>query len=150
MTGRAASLTIPREVLEEILDHARTSAPEEVCGWIAGKENRALAVYPIPNVSPNPRTSFEMDPTSQLRTMKAITASGQELTGTYHSHPGTPPVPSRQDRSLALYPESVHLISSLLQPQAEICCYRITRTGYTRIELVIEARERNPGHTMHL
>ncbi len=130
-------IAIPRGLLDSIFAHARENAPNEVCGWLAGEGERVRRVYPVPNVAEEPRVSFRMDPEVQLSTMREISASGLELTGTYHSHPSTSALPSPRDRELAYYPESSHLIVSLKHPRPEARCYRITPKSCTAIELVI-------------
>lgn len=94
-------------------------------------------VYPVANVADDRRSSFRMEPDAQLRAMRRIRASGLELTGTYHSHPGTLPRPSARDRFLALHPGSTHLIISLARKEPEVRCYQITDEGNRPVELAL-------------
>ena len=130
-------IVIPRGLLRSVIAHARERAPEEVCGWLAGEGQRVTRVYPVPNIAEEPRVSFRMDPEAQLRAMHETTSRGLKLTGTYHSHPNTPALPSLQDRALAYYPESSHLIVSLKEPHPEVRCYRIMQRGYVEIEVTV-------------
>ena len=130
-------IEIPRRLLHSVIANATESATYEVCGWLAGKGVRVREVYPVPNVAEEPRVSFSMDPEAQLSTMREIIVCGLELTGTYHSHPTTPALPSLRDRRLAYYPESSHLIVSLVNPCPEVRCYRISQKGYKEIKLNI-------------
>ncbi|MDQ4127962.1 MAG: M67 family metallopeptidase [Actinomycetota bacterium] len=118
-------IRIPKEFLEKIIAHARRETPNEVCGWLAGEGDEVRRVYPVPNVAGDPQVGFRMDPEIQLSTMREIRDLGLELTGTYHSHPRTPAIPSARDGGLAVYPEAVHLIVSLAAPEPEVRCYRI-------------------------
>ncbi len=118
-------IEIPKELLEAIIAHARRGAPSEVCGWLAGEGDKVRRLYPVPNVAGDPQVGFRMDPEIQLSTIREIRDLGLELTGTYHSHPRTPAVPSARDGGLAAYPEAVHLIVSLAAPKPEVRCYRI-------------------------
>lgn len=118
-------IKIPRGLLEAIIAHARREAPNEVCGWLAGEGDEVRRVYPVPNVAGDPHVGFRMDPEIQLSTMREIRDLGLELTGTYHSHPRTPAIPSVRDGGLAAYPEAVHLILSLAAFEPEVRCYRI-------------------------
>lgn len=120
-----------------MISHAREYVPGEVCGWLAGKENRVLEVYPVPNVAGDPRSRFRMDPETQLIAMREIRARGLDLTGTYHSHPASPPYPSSKDLDLALYPRCAHLIVSLASPEPEIRCWSITRKKADLLDLVV-------------
>ena len=131
-------IELPKELLEEVVGHARDGAPEEVCGWLAGKGDRVQEIYPVPNAAEDPGSRFRMEPEAQLVAMRRIREKGLELTGTYHSHPRTPPRPSARDREdLALYPDAAHLIISLATPEPEVRCWRITQTGVDPLELII-------------
>lgn len=131
-------IELPRSLLREMISYAREEAPEEVCGWLAGKENRVLEVYPVPNAAGDPRSRFRMEPAAQLAAMREIRARGLELTGTYHSHPASPPYPSSKDRELALYSRCAHLIVSLASPEPEIRCWSITQKEVDPLDLVVD------------
>ncbi len=96
-----------------------------------------MGVYSVPNVAEDPEVGFRMDLEIQLSTMREIRDLGLELTGTYHSHPRTPPAPSARDRGLAAYPKAVHLIVSLAAPEPEVRCYRIQEGMCTTIDLTV-------------
>ena len=134
-------IELPRELLEGAISHAEVGAPEEVCGWLAGKGNRVLEIYPVPNAAEDRGSRFRMEPGAQLAAMRRIRERGLELTGTYHSHPKSPPCPSARDREdLALYPDAAHLIISLAAPEPKVRCWRITRTGAVPLGLSKEWR----------
>ena len=131
-------IEISEELLDTILTHTRREAPNEVCGWLAGEGTEVRKIYPVPNVAEDPRTGFRMDPEVQLSTMREIRELGLELTGTYHSHPRTPAVPSTRDGGrLAAYPEAVHLIVSLAVPEPEVRCYRIQEKESSAVEITV-------------
>jgi proteasome lid subunit RPN8/RPN11 len=92
-------------------------------------------VCPIPNVAPDARVAFTMDPEAQLSTMRELRDEGLEITGTYHSHPRTSAAPSGLDAQLSAYPEAAHAIISLAHREPETRCYRITEEGTSRILL---------------
>lgn len=119
----------PERLLAEIVAHARRQSPDEVCGWLAGREGHVKRVYPVPNVAEDRRHAFSMEPEAQLRTVRDIREAGFELAGTYHSHPRTPPYPSLKDRQLAYYPNLVHLIVSLVGAEPVVRGYLITDKG---------------------
>lgn len=118
---------IPENLLEEIFAHAKHEAPNEVCGWLAGKSREVERTYPVVNASETPRTRFAMEPEAQISAMKRIRESGIEIVGTYHSHPRSPAHPSESDLELALYPDICHLIVSLSQGEAR--WWRISESG---------------------
>lgn len=129
-------LVAPDSLIAEVIAHAERGAPEEICGWLAGRENRALILYPVPNAAENPECGFEMEPEAQLSAMRAIREAGMQLTATYHSHPHTPAEPSVRDLALSAYPNSVHLIVSLAGKEPKVRCYRITEKGYRPVALL--------------
>ena len=130
-------IVIPEELLDKILAHTRREAPNEVCGWLAGEGNEVRKIYPVPNVAEDPQAGFRMEPEVQLSTMREIRELGLELTGTYHSHPRTPAVPSARDGGLAAYPEAGHLIVSLAAPEPEVLCYLIQEKESSAVELTV-------------
>lgn len=131
-------LVAPNKLISEVIAHAKRGAPEEVCGWLAGRKDRAIRAYPVPNASKNPDLGFEMEPEAQLRAMREIREAGLDLTATYHSHPRTPAEPSAYDLVLAAYPNSIHLIVSLAGDESEARCYRITGEGCRPVALLVE------------
>src|SRR4051812_8547529 len=106
-------LVLPDKLIDEIIVHAEEGAPQEVCGWLAGKGNRVVRAYPIPNAAENPEHEFTMEPEAQIRAMRDIREAGLDLAATYHSHPRTRAILSARDLSLAAYPDSFHVIVSL-------------------------------------
>jgi len=87
-------LVIPEPLLDRVLASARSEAPEEVCGWLAGEGGRVKRIYPVPNVA---ESGFRMHPEAQLSAVRKIREAGLDLVGTYHSHPRTPARPSARD-----------------------------------------------------
>ncbi len=130
-------IKLAQDLLDAIISHAGEKAPEEVCGWLAGKNGKVVAVYPVPNDAVDPCSRFRMEPEAQLAAMREIRERGLDLTGTYHSHPESPPHPSSRDRELGLYPDSVHLIISLAETEPEARCWSITQKGFDPIDLIV-------------
>jgi proteasome lid subunit RPN8/RPN11 len=131
------AISIPEPLLRTVIAHARRGAPDEVCGWLAGRSNRVERVYPVPNVAEEPHLRFKMDLEIQLRVMNEIVRSGLELTATYHSHPNAPPKPSCLDLALAGYPRSAHLIVSLRGGKPQARCYRIGEEGFSPVPVSV-------------
>jgi proteasome lid subunit RPN8/RPN11 len=129
-------LVAPDSLIAEVIAHAERGAPEEICGWLAGRGDRAIRAYPVPNAAGNPECGFEMEPEAQLRAMRAIREAGLELTATYHSHPRTPAEPSARDLALSAYPDSFHLIVSLAGKEPIVRCYRVTEAGCWPVALL--------------
>lgn len=118
---------LPAALAAAILRHARAGYPQEVCGLIAGRDGRGVAIYPGHNVSPTPETAFELD-TETLARQIALEDQGLALVAIYHSHPQGPAAPSATDITRAFYPDAVQIICSLAQPAApELRAFRIVQ-----------------------
>ncbi len=106
------TLILPRALREEMLAHADGLWPEEACGLLAGRDGRAVRLYPVENSLHSP-VAYEMEPVQQIKAMLAMEAEGLELIAIYHSHPDGPARPSATDIAAAYYPDAVQLILSL-------------------------------------
>lgn len=111
-SGGAGGFRLPRPRREEIIAHAQTGFPEEVCGIISGRDHTAVALFRGRNVSPTPRVAYELDVETLTRQIEFDDA-GLTLAAIYHSHPAGPEIPSETDIRRATYPDSVYLICSL-------------------------------------
>ena len=107
-----AELLIPENIFEQIVIQAKTEAPVEACGVLAGKDHIAEKLYKMTN-SDNSKDHFMMEPTEQFAVMKDMRAAGLEMLAVYHSHPESPARPSREDIRLALTPDAIYVILSL-------------------------------------
>ena len=103
---------LPRRLYEEIVAHAWEGWPDEVCGLIGGPGAPEKA-YRIANTAETPRVRYLMKPEEQFAAMMEIEDRGWELYGIYHSHPSSEAYPSKTDRGLAFYPDSIYIICSL-------------------------------------
>jgi proteasome lid subunit RPN8/RPN11 len=108
-------LHIAAELIEAMLQAARAAAPEECCGLLIGviePAPRVLCLMPAPNVHPEPRRFFEIDPKVQFTTLRALREGGGAaiMLGCYHSHPAGPAKPSARDLAEANDPDLVWLV----------------------------------------
>lgn len=106
-------IIFPRQLADQILQHALSSPELEVCGLIAGRSGRPLRAIPVRNVADQPQRLFTMDPAGQIDAQRDIRERGEELFGIYHSHPHGPAHPSTTDLEQAGYPRALYLIVSL-------------------------------------
>ena len=97
---------------QQMLQHVRSCFPEEACGLIGGKQNRAKQIIPIENELHSP-VRFRMKPEQQLNGFLTLEQAGLDLIGIYHSHPTGPDYPSDTDRLEFAYPGTIYLIVSL-------------------------------------
>jgi len=105
-------LEIPTEIFEEMLEQARTEAPIECCGILAGSGDRVEKLYKMTNAE-NRHDHYMMAPEQQFAAVKDIRSNALEMLAIYHSHPETPARPSAEDIELALTPNVVYVILSL-------------------------------------
>ena len=106
------TLLLPQTIYLAMLTHARSDYPNEACGLLRGRGNRASGFLAARNVALTPRTDFEVDPESLLRALE-WEEEGDELIAIFHSHPASPPYPSAVDVGRAFYFDSFYLILSL-------------------------------------
>lgn len=109
-------LELDRRTYDEIVEHARSGFPYEVCGLLAGQDGQLRKHYPIPNAARS-MTYYNMEPRALLQAMNDIDDNDWELLAIYHSHTHTEAYPSPTDVELAFYPEAVYLIVSLQDPE---------------------------------
>lgn len=121
-----SDLTIPQQILDDLVAHARELDPFECCGFLAGTNNTVTRVYRIKNVvsldgaaqaasfddakvehlsrlSPEERAeiAFIMDAQEMFQAVKDMRKQGLTLQVVYHSHPHDPARPSITDIKIA-------------------------------------------------
>ena len=72
---------------KELVDYAQSIKPNEVCGFIGGKNRQAKLILPITNIAKNPITQFYMEPTEMFRAYKKLERENLDLLAIFHSHP---------------------------------------------------------------
>jgi proteasome lid subunit RPN8/RPN11 len=136
------SLKIPKQILDEMISHARELDPFECCGLLAGldgtvarhyritntvaKDARAVDVFDGADVkrlghlpdAARAEVAYFMDPKEMLAAFKDMRQRNLELAVIYHSHTHSPAYPSMTDVGLAYYPDAAYLIISLEQKSA--------------------------------
>jgi proteasome lid subunit RPN8/RPN11 len=129
-------MRIRQQVIDDVVAHARTEAPNECCGLLAGSIELIDQSIPAHNVKASP-TAYLVDPADHFAAIRRLRAEGRAIIGAYHSHPRSEAVPSEADVSEAHYPEFVYLIVSLANPDApDLRAYEIKDGNFTPIGLV--------------
>ena len=105
-------MRISRDLVDEMIAHAREEEPNECCGMIGGSDGGAASLYRSINAEASP-LRYSLDSADQFRIMREMEERGEELLAIYHSHTASDPYPSQTDVNLAAYPDSVYLIVSL-------------------------------------
>ena len=120
------TLILPPALADALWAHARREAPRECVGAIGGYARggaaHAAALYPLPNIAPDPERTYLADPGHLLRALRAMQLGGQTLVALYHSHPRGPAWPSDADARLAAYPVP-YVIADL--PAQVLTAYRL-------------------------
>jgi proteasome lid subunit RPN8/RPN11 len=119
-------LTIPRQIINDLIAHALELDPYECCGFLAGTDKTVTRLYRIKNVvslegaseaasfddakmkhlsrlSPEERAeiAFIMDAQEMFQAVKDMRNNGLTLQVVYHSHPHDPARPSVTDIKIA-------------------------------------------------
>lgn len=106
-------LSIRRDLVDQIVAHARADHPDEACGVIAGpvgtrRPERFIAMV---NAARSP-TFYEFDSTDLLRLYREMDDRDEIPVVIYHSHTATQAMPSRTDIALAAEPDAHYVVVS--------------------------------------
>ena len=132
-------MRIARQLLDEIVAHAREDAPNECCGMVAGADGRASRVYRARNAFGSP-LRYEIHPQDQFRITMEIEERGEEIAAIYHSHTKSPAYPSQTDVNLATnWPDPLYVICSLADPEApDVRAFAIREEAVEEVELDVQ------------
>ncbi|MFD1587715.1 desampylase [Halorientalis brevis] len=129
-------LVLSRGVYDDVVEHARTGSPEEVCGILGGEfgadESHAGASYRTDNAADAPRTEYAIDPEEQFAVMDDVEDAGRDVVGFYHSHPQGPPRPSQTDRARATWEGYTYVIVSLDGAHPYVGAWRWTGDAFSQ------------------
>jgi proteasome lid subunit RPN8/RPN11 len=140
-------MRISRQLLDELIAHARAEAPNECCGMVAARDGEAVAVHRARNAAASP-LRYVMDAREQFRIQDAIESEGLELGAIYHSHTRSDPVPSQTDINLATlpgtsqpsFPGTLYVIVGVKGEEPDVRAWEIADGGYTERPLeIVEA-----------
>jgi [CysO sulfur-carrier protein]-S-L-cysteine hydrolase len=124
---RASSLTLSTELGDGIVEYLRRCLPDEGAGLVAtsgsGSSLTAVRFYPGRNMDRSPRR-YTMDAADVLAALVNMEREKTRLGVIVHSHPTTPPVPSRTDLVEANYPGVLSLIVGF-SPVVELRAWRL-------------------------
>ncbi len=102
-------MVIPAEVRSALVEHAEAELPNEACGLLVLRDGVAERLVPGRNRAASPyRFELEVDPETWF-----LEDEGYEL-AVFHSHPSSPPRPSRTDvENIGLWEGRAYVILSL-------------------------------------
>ena len=117
-------LQIPKQIVNDLFDHAKNGLPEEVCGYLAGIGREVTKQFRLTNID-HSNEHFSFDPKEQFQVVREARKEGLEILANYHSHPETPARPSEEDIRLAFDPNISYVIVSLAEKLPDIKSFRI-------------------------
>jgi proteasome lid subunit RPN8/RPN11 len=135
-------LVVPRPILTDMLAQAEAERPLECCGLLAGTvtEDGTGVVqgrYPLVNAAASP-VEYLSDGRSMFAADKDMRCRGLEVLAVYHSHPTSPPVPSKKDLAMNYSPDVVNFILSLTTAPPTVRGWWLTAEGYREAEWAVE------------
>ena len=129
-------LEIPKQIVNDLFDHAKNGLPEEVCGYLAGTGREVNKQFQLTNID-HSNEHFSFDPKEQFQVVRETRKEGLEILGNYHSHPETPARPSEEDIRLAFDPNISYVIVSLADKLPDIKSFRIKNGNVEKEEIRI-------------
>lgn len=130
-------LILPQARFDEMLAHLRSDRTQEMCGLLAGTDNRVLRVLPVPNSLRSP-WAYRMDGPEFVAAMQACDF---EPLAIFHSHLAGPPTPSPTDVAEATYPDSVYVIASFHAEPPSVRAFSIVGGRVDEIEVRITTKD---------
>ena len=129
-------LTLPRDMVDAIVAHARRDHPDECCGVIAGRGGVATRMFEMENAERSP-TGFTFDSAEWLKVYREVDDADEDFFVVYHSHTMTEAYPSRTDVRWSRTTEFQHwlLVSTRDPDSEELRAFRIVDGDVAEEEL---------------
>lgn len=114
-------LTISGDLVQRIVDHARSEHPVEACGVVIGPagQDRPVRLIPMINVAAS-ETFYEFDSMELLRLYRSVESKDERIVVIYHSHTATEAYPSRTDIAYASEPDAHYVLVSTREDAAGV------------------------------
>jgi [CysO sulfur-carrier protein]-S-L-cysteine hydrolase len=125
-------IAIVRQVLDDVVAHARDESPRECCGVLVGTRERVLQSVRALNLAQG-QSRFQIDPRDHIRAIRDARARSLDVVGFYHSHPRSRAYPSETDIAESGYAGAMHLIAGLGGSETDVRLFTID--GATVVEL---------------
>lgn len=134
-------MKISRDLVDELISHAREELPNECCGIVGGRNGKATTVYRARNEFASP-LRFGVDSDDLYRiVLKEMPSRDEELLAIYHSHTKSRAYPSQTDLNMAQasWPDAVWVIVSLEDhSNPDVKGYWLKDLTIAEAELVVE------------
>jgi desampylase len=135
-THKNQILILKSHLLEQIIHHAEQGYPYEICGLAGGRGDTVETVTHIPNASPTPHHTYDMERQAMVDAIVAFQRAGQGVLAIYHSHPDGDPVPSERDIAEATWPDAVYIIIGVSDTEATVKGWLISGSDATPVDIV--------------
>ena len=130
------ALRLPRAVFDELVAHAWSDFPYEVCGLLGLHPDGGVEVLPVANAERSMRY-YVMDSRELLRAMRRIEDEELGLV-IYHSHTHTQAFPSATDVRHAAYPDALYAIVTLQDHDApDVRAFTIRGGAIAEVPVVV-------------
>ena len=131
-------LLLPQTVYQKMVAHALAERPNECCGLLAGVPGtavvRAVRHFSLINEHETPTIEYRSKPECMFAATKTMRSDGLQEVAVYHSHPTSPPVPSRKDVARSYSDWVMNLIISLESGQPEVRAWWLLDAGFEPAE----------------
>ena len=140
-----ASVALPADLVQQLIDHARGGYPNEACGVIVGDRPAADGGVarrwePARNEAASPfRYRVHRD---DLYRLTVETDDADEVFwAIVHSHVRSPAVPSPTDVGAATYPDALYILVSLAEDEADAATERPSVRAWRIVDKAIHEVE---------
>jgi proteasome lid subunit RPN8/RPN11 len=134
-------VAVPAEVIQQIIDAARSGVPNEACGLLVGSAYALDGGMPsryvaLRNAAESPYR-YMIDPQEQLSVWMELEDAGEIPWAIVHSHVASPAVPSATDVGLAFFPDSLYVICSLMDDAPTVRGWSIRDGAVVEVPLAV-------------
>jgi len=143
-------LIVPQLIYDEMVAQAIAELPNECCGLLAGvveprsdatagdvRIARVVRRYPLINEA-NSAVEFVSEPKSMFAAMRDMHKHSLDTLAVYHSHPTSPPAPSKTDLARNYSPEVMNLIISLVARPPLVRAWWLTDVDFREAEWQVQ------------
>ena len=136
------SVTLPPEIVQAIVDHARAEDPNEACGVIVGDRPAsdggvALRWIPMRNEYASP-FRYRINAEDLYPVLVEVDDSDDRaFWAIVHSHVRSAAYPSPTDVAQAVFPDALYLLVSLEADEPALATYRIVDGTIFPVELIV-------------
>ena len=125
---------LPGQAIEEMVAHTRACAPNEACGLVGSRDGIVVKVYPLTNVDSSP-DRFTLDPAEHFAAVRDADSNGAVISGVFHSHPSSEPIPSAADLEGGGDLDWVNLIVGVEAGRIVVRAYRYAAGAATAVAI---------------